>query len=272
MPGLYLYFYLDGFDNMKKINWPVSIFTCVMGSFGALARWLQVNNAFEENTGLLISGAKSTAAVVIVCVFTALALLLLCFLSERQSQLKSGSQGLIWTVASAAAGIALAVGGVICLLTSAGSTYPTVYRVMGIFMLLSGGALPVFIRGMRAETMADTTWLCAVAPVAMCCFWLIVCYKQNAFDPTLWHFVTEVLTAAASAVALYFIAGYAFDSKNPLATLYLTNLAAFLCMVSLADGHEIWGYFLLIGLAIFFLTCSMLINRPSPSFGWIKRK
>jgi len=250
---------------MKKLHWPLGLFSCVMGCFGALARWLQNLRAFEADTGLLIPGAAGTAAVTALCVFTALALLVLTRLCAETRLRPLSGRSPLWLGASVLAGVLTALAAIICFFAAAGERYALLFRILAVLMLLSGVSAPMVVRSLRRRESDGLSCLCAAVPVVFACFWLIVYYKLNSSDPTLWHFVIALLAIAAVTLGLYFAAGFVFGKRKTSPTLYFLNLGTFLCIVTLADDHSRWETLLFLGLILLQLSLSALITGQERS-------
>lgn len=232
-----------------------------MGSFGALVRWLQLLNAFEADSGLLIKGSASTAVLIAIMVFTAAALFLMAHLLGKTEVGFLGGQSRLWYWVSIFAGLLGLIGAVLCFFTAPYKTTPILYRILAIMLLLASLCMPLLIRSLQKRRTDDISHISACVLVIVACFWLIVSYKENASDPTLWHFLPELFASAAVSIAAYYAAGFVYGKKKYAAAVFFSNLAAFMCIVSLADQLEKWRYFVLIGFTLLLMSVSMVLEN-----------
>ena len=91
--------------------------------------------------------------------------------------------------------------------------------------------------------------LATTLPIAFCCFWLIVSYRQDAVTSVVWSYAPEILAIACSLLSFYYIAGHAYGRSKPFATIFFCNLGAFLCFVTLPDERLIAQQIMFLGIA-----------------------
>jgi hypothetical protein len=228
---------------MRKDALKVVLVTLVMGIFGAFFRWLQNINAFEDDTGLLIPGAKTTVVVVIYLVLSAVffAALVLLYL-KSWGKPTSPEQALRPT--TVAPGLICKVCGVVTILASAalmlsagGERYPMLMRLFAALGIFSGAAL-FFVMGNREGTQPGNK-TAMLLPVLFMCMWLIYSYKNNAENPVIWAFVIEILTLVFTTMAWYELAAYYYGRSKPNWALFFVPAAAFMNITTLTDSRAL---------------------------------
>ena len=91
--------------------------------------------------------------------------------------------------------------------------------------------------------------LASTLPIALCCFWLIVSYRQDAVTSVVWSYAPEILAISCSLLAFYYVAGHAYGRARPFATIFFCSLGAFLCFVTLPDERLIAQQIMFVGMA-----------------------
>ncbi len=173
-----------------------------VGSFGVFSRWMQDLSAFDEH-GLYKPGSLS-----------GLMLMLLSSprsrrLSERSiSRRKMGLASRPITARRTPDGaghvialvmtVFMAAGGVL-LITAGGSQYADLLRVLALLGLVADSGFmaspgrQAIGEGRRAEA---GLCLASALPVAFCCFWLVVSYRQDAATGVVWRYAPEIIAIA----------------------------------------------------------------------------
>lgn len=257
---------------MQKNTLISLVFTIVAGCFGILFRWLHLIAAFEEDTGLPIRGAWQTLAIIALVAVTAAVLFLLtrrfsrCVPLPGAAGLFSGS--VVAPVASWLA-CALAVFGAVGMFSSASaSAYPLLIRILAILALATGLSFPAFAADLRKKRSGSLTCFFSLVPVIFSCFWLIVSYKDHAADPVVSSFAFEILAIAASILGFFYVAGFPCGSPKPMLSFFFCNLGAFLCLVTLADGHTLSETLIFASMAVMqlaFAACVGMNLKPRDS-------
>lgn len=251
--------YWDWTENMRKNSLTVIGVSAIGGAFSIFVRWLQNTIIFDAETGLARRGAGISWALVLLCVLVAAAELLVTLRlrsrlsSDTQTELlRAGSKwGRIFFVAMA--GLTL-LGGILHLissLTGARQGVPVLDLILSVLAIAAGAALLVLALG-KAKDGASRCF-CYAAAILFYCFWLIVCYKDNANDPVIWKFCMQILSIGASALGWYYAAGFAYDHPQPAKTLFFCQLAAFLGILVMADERSIGAQLLLLCPALMLL-------------------
>ena len=92
-------------------------------------------------------------------------------------------------------------------------------------------------RSGRSEAGSDSAGVClaSVLPVAFCCFWLVVSYRQDAATSVVWKYAPEIISLAVTLLAFYYVAGHAYGRPRPFAAIFFCEFGAFCCFVTLPD-------------------------------------
>ena len=212
---------------MRKLALTMTCTTCVFSAFGVFARWLQNMTAFEEN-GLYIPG--SLWGIVLTLLYIAGAAVFF-----------AGSVMLRITAGDAEAPLGMDFSGLLRILALLG------LLAAGGFLGLAGGA-----NGSEAPDGSPKQagfCLASTLPIALCWFWLIVSYRQDAVTSVVWSYAPEILAISCSLLAFYYVAGQAYGRARPFATIFICSLGAFLCFVTLPDERLIAQQIMFVGMA-----------------------
>lgn len=228
---------------MRKTMWTALGAACVAGAFGLFFRWLQLLNRFDADTGLYTPGL-SGYLFVIWCILSAAALYAFsrrCFPAQAAAPEAAvafgcGKVGRLLGILCAAL---LCLGGLIVLFSSGTAVYPRAERVLGLLALLSGAAFAVQLRQVRAGLHSAGTMACALLPVLLFCYWLVVCYKEHSRDPVIWGFCVQILALCVLAVSFYYATGYLAGRVVPSRALWLMLLSVFFCFAVMPDSMAI---------------------------------
>jgi len=257
---------------MKKNLLPPVIALLGGGVGLALRRW-QLAAGFEAETGLPLSGAPANLALPIWSVLVALALVLLCRGRRMSPQWETAldAQGKpIFLTACVLAGFLLlgsAVGEWLVLAEQGltGNTWGSrMLPPLRMVLCVLGCLCTVFWTrdlSRRAEEARQS-----VSILELCllfCIWLISDFRTRAIDPITQNYLYEVLAIVCALLALYYLAGYSFQTGKPRRTAVACMLGVYFSLVTLADGHslaDICRY----GFIILFLTAHAALLLTSP--------
>lgn len=249
---------------MRKDAFNLCLTTFVLGIFGFFLRWLQNMNGFEAETGLVVQGAKTPIAFLAF----SLAALLLMLLADRfyllrRVKLGAGAEALTTTslLHKIAVWILAIVWGLCCLVlmfSARDVAFPMLWRIASALGILSAAALPMIFSGSARETEQpapaeeaqpeaeaepkpepmSAAATAALIPMLFGCVWMLCSYLDDAENPVLWQYVVGVLAALAVTVALSYLGAYFFKRCKPNRALAACQIAAYLCICTLADGHS----------------------------------
>ncbi len=257
---------------MQKHALKISAYAGVLGAFGSFFRWLQLQSAFDKETGLIKPSALNVLLPLILIGSAVMFYYLIKQLKaegfEAPTDIKSTFRGtsIFYPIAFyAIAGITV-IGGLAVFFTAGKYALPGAYRLIALLAILSGVTFPLICISSRKQYMPALVCIFMTLPIVMYCLWLIVCYKVSASNPTVWAYCIEVLTVCAVIIALYFTAGYPYGSAKPYRAIYSAILAAFMCIVSLADSRSFGLQLIMAGTAgmLIMEACMIICNMQEP--------
>ena len=252
---------------------------CVAGAFGVFTRWMQDLTAFDEH-GLYVRGNIWGAVLLLLCIAAAGAMLGAIWYLKNHERLVSpagfgaahAGGGVIRRAAWLIISVFMAVACFALLLTAGSSQYASLLRVLALLGLLAdAGFAGMAAAGGRGEKESSgaspLVCLACVLPVAFCCFWLVVSYRQDAATAVVWRYGPEISAIACSLLAFYYLAGHAFGRPRAYTAMFFCACGAFLCFTALPDSRLMALQLLLAGSALmqlFFLASLAANLRRAP--------
>ena len=252
---------------------------CVAGAFGVFTRWMQDLTAFDEH-GLYVRGNIWGAVLLLLCIAAAGAMLGAIWYLKNHERLVSpagfgaahAGGGVIRRAAWLIIAVFMAVACFALLLTAGSSQYASLLRVLALLGLLAdagfAGMAAAGGRGDKESSGASPlVCLACVLPVAFCCFWLVVSYRQDAATAVVWRYGPEISAIACSLLAFYYLAGHAFGRPRAYTAMFFCACGAFLCFTALPDSRLMALQLLLAGSALmqlFFLASLAANLRRAP--------
>ena len=252
---------------------------CVAGAFGVFTRWMQDLTAFDEH-GLYVRGNIWGAVLLLLCIAAAGAMLGAIWYLKNHEHLVSpagfgaahAGGGVIRRAAWLIVAAFMAVACFALLLTAGSSQYASLLRVLALLGLLAdAGFAGMAAAGGRGEKESSgaspLVCLACVLPVAFCCFWLVVSYRQDAATAVIWRYGPEISAIACSLLAFYYLAGHAFGRPRAYTAMFFCACGAFLCFTALPDSRLMALQLLLAGSALmqlFFLASLAANLRRAP--------
>lgn len=242
--------------------------TCVYSAFGIFSRWLQNMTAFEEN-GLYISGSLWGIVLTILCIAAAGTMFGFARYYKKNLGLTCApdpgvafaGSGLLHKIIYLVIALIMAAGSVMLLITAGdaeaplGMDFSGLLRILALLGLLTAGGFLGIAGGTSGKETPDGSprqagfCLATTLPIAFCCFWLIVSYRQDAVTSVVWSYAPEILAIACSLLSFYYVAGHAYGRGKPFATIFFCNFGAFLCFVTLPDERLIAQQIMFFGIA-----------------------
>ena len=242
--------------------------TCVYSAFGIFSRWLQNMTAFEEN-GLYISGSLWGIVLTILCIAAAGTMFGFARYYKKNLGLTCApdpgvafaGSGLLHKIIYLVIALIMAAGSIMLLITAGeaeaplGMDFSGLLRILALLGLLTAGGFLGIAGGANGKETPDGSprqagfCLAATLPIAFCCFWLIVSYRQDAVTSVVWSYAPEILAIACSLLSFYYVAGHAYGRGKPFATIFFCNFGAFLCFVTLPDERLIAQQIMFFGIA-----------------------
>ncbi len=249
---------------MRKNALTICCFTCAFGAIGAFCRWLQNQLAFDE-AGLSAASAWNYIVPLViiaaaVCFYTFIPKYKrsgLAMTSDFYDTFAGGTMLLVpgaWVI-----GGVMILGSLILIATADENVNLVLFRILAVLGVLSGVSFGLTAVCARRRFHPGLACLFSTVPIIQFCMWLIISYKQNSTNPTVWAYAVEILAVAAALVALYFFAGYPYGRVKPYSTLYSAMLGAFLCIVALADDRNFGLQLMLVSAAAMQLFWAWLI-------------
>ena len=237
-------------------------------AFGIFSRWLQNMTAFEEN-GLYISGSLWGIVLTILCIAAAGTMFGFARYYKKNLGLTCApdpgvafaGSGLLHKIIYLVIALIMAAGSVMLLITAGdaeaplGMDFSGLLRILALLGLLTAGGFLGIAGGANGKETPDGSprqagfCLAATLPIAFCCFWLIVSYRQDAVTSVVWSYAPEILAIACSLLSFYYVAGHAYGRGKPFATIFFCNFGAFLCFVTLPDERLIAQQIMFFGIA-----------------------
>lgn len=252
---------------------------CVAGAFGLFTRWMQDLTAFDEH-GLYVRGNIWGAVLLLLCIAAAGAMLGAIWYLKNHERMVSpagfgaahAGGGVIRRAAWLIIAVFMAVACFALLLTAGSSQYASLLRVLALLGLLAdAGFAGMAAAGGRGEGESSgaspLVCLACVLPVAFCCFWLVVSYRQDAATAVVWRYGPEISAIACSLLAFYYLAGHAFGRPRAYTAMFFCACGAFLCFTALPDSRLMALRLLLAGSALmqlFFLASLAANLRRAP--------
>ena len=253
---------------MRKLALTLTCTTCVYSAFGIFSRWLQNMTAFEEN-GLYISGSLWGIVLTILCIAAAGTMFGFARYYKKNLGLTCApdpgvafaGSGLLHKIIYLVIALIMAAGSVMLLITAGdaeaplGMDFSGLLRILALLGLLTAGGFLGIAGGASGKETPDGSprqagfCLATTLPIAFCCFWLIVSYRQDAVTSLVWSYAPEILAIACSLLSFYYVAGHAYGRGKPFATIFFCNFGAFLCFVTLPDERLIAQQIMFFGIA-----------------------
>lgn len=229
---------------MHKESRNIIAVALIGGAFSFFFRWLQNTAIFDPETGLAQRNSAISWLLILLCIAVALVQLVLTN-RARGDVSAQASENLFYTEhkllrylyillagLTALAGLLFFIGA----LRSEQGARDVLRIILAILALGTGASLLYLVCKKTMDNAARC--LCCAVPVLFNCFWLIVCYKDNAVDPVIWRFCMQILAIVAAILAWYYIAGFAFGSPKKKHTIFACQIAAYLSILVLSDSFR----------------------------------
>ena len=214
----------------------------VLGGVGGffLRRW-ELSTAFEPS-GLAVSWAPASIALVILSAIVVLALALLCRGSKHElknyDDAFSAPRSWVYLIVSAVAAAVLLVASLFGLKAEFDSGAPRLLHLLfyGMCVVSFVSVLTVVPNNFRAKGRQYS--LALLLPAYTCCLWLVTFYQQRAADPVVLDYVYELFAIVCTLLGFYFTAGFSFGRAKIWRCAFFCLLSVYFSIVTLADGHN----------------------------------
>lgn len=263
---------------MRKYALTLTCTACVFGSFGVFCRWIQSMSAFEEN-GLYRTGNVWGIILIIMYIAAACTLMGFSLFFKRRLALASPPEyGLAtagnrrWALIIAlAVTLIMAAGCIMLLITAEGAQFSKLLRFLALMGLLAAGGFMGLAGACgkpspKGSALEAGLCLASALPVAFCCFWLVVSYRQDAATSVVWRYAPEIISLAVSLLAFYYVAGHAYGRPRPFAAIFFCTFGAFCCFVTLPDSRLFALQVMFFAMAVMQLYIALLLTanlRPA---------
>lgn len=250
----------------KRIGLP--LLTLLGGVAGfALRKW-QLATAFDEETGLIIGGTGSIALLILLTIGVGVALAVLS--PNRLMRGKSGyyeafcaKDCIVYSMGSMIAIVATLVAALL-LVHQSMNTEPLLltHMILGVASLVTVPFLFLVRRLTMGYAKAKGYVGALLAPAFMACLWLVVSYQNQAANPVVLDYIFGLLAIICLLLGLYQMAGFSFEKPKVWGMCVCSLFGFYLTLVTMADAHDLWEYFLLGAVALHLMvhTIALLDN------------
>ncbi len=251
---------------MRSEAFKLTSFTAVVSAVGFLLRWLQDMRIADEEAGLAANAPISWLVAGIMVLMAAALAVYVTYLRRFDAPAEAdkalvGSMALSGMISMIPPVLLALAGAVQIIHPGDGLVWPTLHRIGGGMMIL--GALGGGIIAMNVSK-AEQVSACrkgAVLMILFGLFWIVSGYRDAATDPQVWRFVTEILAQSGMLLAVYYVAGFFFNSPHPWWALYTCNLGAFLCIMCAIDDNGLGQSMAFAAMALQLLLWSFTITE-----------
>ncbi|HPE15959.1 MAG TPA: hypothetical protein PK597_03280 [Oscillospiraceae bacterium] len=249
----------------ERIRGAVAVaLTVGAGATGAALRYWERLVAFEPDTGLFISGTKPTPLLIALSVVVALALLSLVRQGGSAAPYERlfAARGDAYLFGAVAAAMLLVASGVMTFYPFlTGGTQKFTQLILALFSPVAAAGVILGARNCRRDPAANRRSLVLLLPAFYVCYWLVLAYEARAADPVVPGYLYELLAVICVLLALYHIAGCAFEKPRPARCLYFCLMGVYFSMVTLADGHGAAALLRFAFAIVYLLSAAVLLVR-----------
>ena len=241
---------------MQKKTLEISCYVCGAGAFGVFFRWLQDQVAFNDQ-GL----AEPSALHFIVPLYIlATAILFMRMVDKAKNKryylptefnVVLRNEGKLFTIARWAAGIVMALGGLLVLATCEVEKEAGMLKILALLAFFAGFSYPVILSEANSEN-PRFRMICfaSVLPVVMFAFWLITSYKINSINSIVWAYAIEIIAIVSAMLAFFRMAGFCFGAPSPWRSMFFAMFGCSMCIMAIADSRNIGLQLVFLGAAI----------------------
>ena len=242
---------------MHKKSLEITCYVCGAGAFGVFFRWLQVMMAFDDQ-GL---NEKSAFNLLVPVIILASAWMFNRFLNQfKAEKLYVHSDycqalfnpGKLFAIARWTAGIVMAVGALVLFVVAETDVNAELLRILAILAFVSGITFPVVLGNANYDELAHVPMLrfFMLLPVLCYSLWLIVSYKQNAYNSVPWDYAIEMLSIIAAILAYFRVLGFAFFVVDGRKCMMAVMMCTMLSIMNLADSRYMGMQMIIVGTAL----------------------
>ena len=228
---------------MRANAFTLSLAAFVAGIFGFFLRWLQNLNGFNDK-GLPVADAKITGVFLVYSLIVVVFFFLeekLFFKKLSRSPLAAEAfykPNIIVRALAILVAAIMIIGSLIFMFSSDFARYPGMQRITGALGIFAGICIPLMLSG-KDEKDGGYGSVASLIPVLFCCLWLVTAYRVQSENPIRWSYAPAILAIIALLVAFYYVSAYFYGRAKPARCFFALQLAVYLCMVTLIDGHSL---------------------------------
>lgn len=257
---------------MQKHALSICSFALIAAAFSSFARWIQNQAAFEQETGLMITGSLWSKVALLMCAVSVIGIVLVVrrlwyrgyYPAQEYSVIINGDPVWLRRITRCIAAV-MVIGAVIAFLIAGYELYSSMVRTLCVLAVVAAWAFVKLSEVPFAEKkspMKET--VLGVIPAGMYVYWLVVSYRTHAALPSVWSYAVEVIAICASILGMFYFAGYGFDYPRPYVALGCLLTGSVLSMVTLLDDRNIGLALMLIaGAAMQLYYAWMIISSMS---------
>ena len=242
---------------MHKKSLEITCYVCGAGAFGVFFRWLQVMMAFDEQ-GL---NEKSAFNFLVPVIIIASAWLFNRFINQIRAEKRYVDSnycealfnpGKLFAFARWAAGLIMVLGALVLFVAAETDVDSELLRILAILAFVSGVTYPVVLNAANYEELAHVSMLrlFMILPVLLYSLWLIVSYKQNAYNSVPWDYAIEMLSIIAAILAYFRVMGFAFFVVDGKKCMFAVMMCGMLSIMNLADSRYMGMQMIIMGTAV----------------------
>lgn len=242
-------------------------YVCGLGAFGAFFRWLQIQVERDSTTGMMNVGVLDFIVPAVIIAAAALLWRLTKRLTrgelEFPTEMSEALRGLslLYLVASWIIAVVAIIGGVVTLFNTTLDSQRSLYVLIALLAVISGLSFPLICSASRSRYSPSLVSVFAAVPVVMFCVWLIVTYRANSSNPTVWTYAIEIIAVSCIILAFFYDAGYAFGRPAPQKACFFSLFGAFMGITTLSDSRYVGLDLILLASSAMLLTYGWLIVK-----------
>ena len=243
---------------MQKRTLEISCYVCGAGAFGVFFRWLQDQMAFTED-GLAKTSALHVIVPLYIIVTAIVFIRMVDKMKNKRYYLPTGfnealrNEGKLFTIARWAAGIIMALGGLLVFATCEVEKEASMLRILAVLAVFAGISYPLILTEANSEEprIRRLCWL-SVLPIVMFSFWLVTSYKMNSINSIVWAYAIEIISIIVAMLGFFRMAGFIFGSPSPWRSMFFCMFGCSMSIMAIADSRNIGLQLILLGAAIMF--------------------
>ena len=125
-------------------------------------------------------------------------------------------------------------------------------RILAILAFVSGVTYPVVLNAANYDELAHVSMLrlFMLLPVLLYSLWLVVSYKQNAYNSVPWDYAIEMVSIIAAILAYFRVMGFAFFVPNGKKCMFAVMMCCMLSIMNIADSRYMGMQMIILGTAM----------------------